>query len=147
MKPKRCVTSRRKLYITIMAGAKGRGSCKKLLRKLNFLLFTSAFLLQLLLYVVKNRHKFQPNAGIHHTSKRYIHDLHVPGTNLCSKNVYQTGLRYSATFHQSLKVQITMKMYFSQHLKRLLIHYFTPHTLYRNLLQMKILVQKMVMAP
>jgi hypothetical protein len=90
--------------IRIMAGTKGRASCRELFKKFNILPLASEFLLSLS-FVMDNFETFQTNSDIHNISTRYRYNLHVPNTNLSKyqKRVYYSGIKLFSNLPPTIK--------------------------------------------
>jgi hypothetical protein len=94
-----------KKIIKIMAGVKGRVSCRELFKKFDILALVTEFLLSLLSFIVGNMWKFQTNSDIHNTNTRHKHDLHHRSANLTSyqKHAYYAGIKLFSTLPDIIK--------------------------------------------
>ena len=72
-------------------GYSSRVSCSSLFKTLRILPLTSQYILQLMLFVAKNKHFFILNSQNHTKGTRQLNNLYHPITNL---TVYQKGAHY-----------------------------------------------------
>jgi hypothetical protein len=77
--------------IRVIMGSSSRDSCWELFKNFEVLPLQSQYIFSLLVFVVKNRKLFRPNADVHNINARYNSDLHLPVDNF---TVLQKGVFY-----------------------------------------------------
>jgi hypothetical protein len=119
-----------KRIIRIIAGIRGRDSCREHFKKLKILPLQSQYILSILLFVVDNRDYFKVNSEIHNTNTRNKSNLHPPTSNLSvyQKGTYCSGFRVFNGLPSQIKDLSHNRNQFKHALKNFL-HFHSFYTL------------------
>jgi len=119
-----------KRIMRIIAGIRGRDSCREHFKKLKILPLQSQYILSLLLFVVDNRDYFKVNSEIHNTNTRNKLNLHPPISNLSvyQKGTYYSGIRLFNSLPSQIKDLSHNRNQFNHALKNFL-HFHSFYTL------------------